>query len=242
MTENEDTASENIEPTETPDILPRMSNIDCWTACSANNILLEKEQVFTLERYVGELQLWNLQVNMISRKDSDNVWEKHILHSLTLLKYVDFKPKARVLDIGTGGGLPGIPLKIARPDLKCVLVDSIRKKAQMTKMFAEHTMLKDIEVVHVRVEELVSNKNYVNGFNVIVSRAVAPMFEIIEWSKDLLSPGGKYAFLKGGNLEDEIHEAKRVHSGLVVKEQNIQMFGVPSFTEDDKKVVTCWFE
>ena len=100
-----------------------MTPLDFWTTCSANDIVLEKEQVDALKRYHDELIYWNAKVNMISRKDEDNVWDRHILHSLAILKYVTIRPKARVLDVGTGGGLPGIPIKIARPDLKMLLVD-----------------------------------------------------------------------------------------------------------------------
>ncbi|MBK6760935.1 MAG: class I SAM-dependent methyltransferase [Ignavibacteria bacterium] len=116
-----------------------MTPVDFWTTCSANNIVIDKAQVDALKRYHDELLYWNKKVNMISRKDEENVWERHILHSLTLMKYVTFPQKARVLDVGTGGGLPGLPIKIARPDLKMLLVDSIRKKTSMTDMFAQHT-------------------------------------------------------------------------------------------------------
>jgi 16S rRNA (guanine527-N7)-methyltransferase len=238
MTDNENTDTAGIESAGTE----AMTNIDCWTACSANNIVLSKEQVFALERYVGDLCVWNQQVNMISRKDEHNVWEKHILHSLCLLKYVQFKPKARVLDVGTGGGLPGIPLKIARPDLRVTLVDSIRKKAQMTKMFAEHTMMKDINVLHGRVEELVSSHGFAQHFDVIVSRAVAPVSELVAWTRTALAVGGVFAFLKGGDLTQEVGEAKTMFRGLNVNEQSISLFGVPSFHLDNKKVVTCWFD
>ncbi len=238
MTDNENTASEVIHAAQQP----AMTNIGCWTACSSNNIVLSKEQVFALERYVGELCNWNQQVNMISRKDEHNVWEKHILHSLCLLVYTDFRPKARVLDVGTGGGLPGIPLKIARPDLRVTLVDSIKKKAQMTKMFAEHTMLKNLDVVHGRVEDIVTAKNMVGAFDVVVSRAVAPISELIGWTKPAAASGCTFAFLKGGDLAEEIQDAKRIFPEMKVKEQAIQLFGVPSFFEDHKKVVTCWFD
>jgi len=217
-----------------------MTKIDFWTACSSNGIILDIEQMEHLTRYHDELWYWNEKVNMISRKDVLNIWERHILHALTLVKYGVFPPKARVLDVGTGGGLPGIPLKIARPDLRVLLMDSIRKKIVCTEMFAQHTGLKDIEARCGRVEDLVKESNYRRGFDVIVSRAVGRTAVLLDWVRPLMKqPGGVCYFLKGGDLREEFAEARERHPGLQITETPIDLFGVPSFKTDEKKIITC---
>lgn len=216
-----------------------MELVDVWTTCSANHIQLEREQMETLERYHNDLRYWNERVNMVSRKDVDRLWERHILHSLMLLKYVSLKPKARVLDVGTGGGLPGLPIKIARPDILITLVDSIAKKATMVEMFAQHTFLKDITVMSRRVETLADQQHYRRSFDVIVSRAVAPTMQLLQWTENLLADGGTCAFLKGGDLAAELDEARAAFPGWTITEQPMSALGLPWLTEDEKKVVLC---
>jgi len=108
--------------------------VDLWTVCSRNGIILEEDQLVMLERYHKDLVYWNKRVNLVSRKDIHHLYARHFLHSLAILKYVDIPHKAWVIDIGTGGGLPGLPLKIARPDLRIVLIDSMAKKTKMVKI------------------------------------------------------------------------------------------------------------
>lgn len=208
---------------------------------SSNNIVVSKEQMDSLKRYHNDLRYWNEKVNMVSRQDVDHLWERHIIHSLMLLKYAELKQRARILDIGTGGGLPGIPIKIVRPDIKLTMVDSISKKMKMTSMFAEHTGLKDITCLTTRVEDLCNDAHYRGHFDVIISRAVARIGVLVEWSRPLLTTKGFYAFLKGGDLTEEIAEAKEQHPGLQIDETPIMCFGLPQFTTDEKKVITCRF-
>ena len=194
-----------------------------------------------LTRYHDELKYWNERVNMISRKDVDRLWEKHILHSLMLLKYFTFKQKARVLDVGTGGGLPGIPLKIARQDLKLTLVDSIAKKIKMVSMFAQHTGLKDIDAVCMRTEAMSELPKYRRSFDVVVSRAVGKLTDIILHTQSLLNDQGAWVFLKGGDLTIEIQELEMAFPRIEVEVINIEAVGIPSFKLDEKKVITCRF-
>ncbi|MFM8568073.1 MAG: 16S rRNA (guanine(527)-N(7))-methyltransferase RsmG [Candidatus Kapaibacterium sp.] len=218
-----------------------MDKLEFWTICSANGIVLEKEDVDIFERYHGDLLYWNTRVNLVSRKDEENIWERHILHSLGLLTAVTFAPRARVVDVGTGGGFPGIPLKIARPDLTVVCVDSITKKAKMTVMFAEHTGLRALSVENCRVESLTEQPKHRGAYDTVVARAVAPLAEIVGWTRKLLKPGGTYALLKGGDLAEEIAEARREFPTLRVDERPLVMKGVPWFAEQQKKIVTASF-
>lgn len=219
-----------------------MDYIEFWTLCSSNNIILDQEQIELFKRYHNELKYWNEKVNMVSRKDTDNILERHILHSLSLVKYVNFPQKAKVLDIGTGGGLPGLPVKIALPAIRITMVDSIKKKAKMTKMFADHTGLNNINVFGDRVEELNNEPVFHHKFDFIIARAVARTEKLITWSRAYLKKSGKFCFLKGGDLSEEIKEAKEKYRNLKVKEIDIDFIGFDWFKKEEKKLITCSFE
>lgn len=155
---------------------------------------------------------WNSKINVISRKDIDGLYEKHVLHSLAIAAAFPFEPGMEILDIGTGGGFPGIPLAIFFPDVKFVLADSIAKKLKVVDAVAEALELKNITTQHIRVEEIKNRK-----FDFVVSRAVAPLKDLWKWSKPLLKtkfqtsnselqPG--LICLKGGDLASEIQESE----------------------------------
>lgn len=158
---------------------------------------------------------WNEQINVISRKDIDGLYEKHVLHSLAIAAVFDFTDGMEVLDLGTGGGFPGIPLAIFFPNVKFHLVDSIAKKLKVVNAVAEGIGLKNITTAHSRVEEIRSRKPAPTkeGFDFVVSRAVAPLKELWRWSKPLLKIKTQPEFapglisLKGGDLAAEIHES-----------------------------------
>jgi len=214
-----------------------MELTEFWTICGANAIPLDIEQLQAIERYEKEIVYWNERVNMISRKDIDNVLERHILHSLMICKYGHFSQKSWVLDIGTGGGFPGIPLAIARPDLRILLTDSIAKKVKMTDMFASHTGRRDVKARCVRVEELQKEKDMIGKFETITARAVAPIQSLMTWSLPLLKKDGQYVLLKGGDLEQEIEDAQRAFPHWECKEKLIECVGFPYFTQEQKKVI-----
>jgi 16S rRNA (guanine527-N7)-methyltransferase len=163
---------------------------------------------------------WNSKINVISRKDIDGLYEKHVLHSLSIAAIFDFTPGAEIIDIGTGGGFPGIPLAIYFPEVKFHLVDSIAKKLKVVQEVATGIGLKNISVQHTRAEEIKNRK-----FDFAVSRAVAPLKDLWKWTKPLLRtrlaetqnkvstnpeqstlrPG--LICLKGGDLANEISES-----------------------------------
>jgi 16S rRNA (guanine527-N7)-methyltransferase len=218
-----------------------MDKLEFWTICSANGIFIEKEQVEMFERLHDELVYWNERINLISRKDVENIWERHFLHSLAILKYYEPPKKARCIDIGTGGGFPGVPLKIARQDLHMLLVDSIAKKIKMAGMFAQHTALRDISARTARTEELVKEPGFKKSFDVVFARAVAPLVELLDWTKDLRKPQAPLVTLKGGDLKEEIAAAKDVFKNMTVEEINISMRGAPWFEQEGKKLLICRF-
>lgn len=148
---------------------------------------------------------WNEKINVISRKDIDNLYLHHVLHSLAIAKVVTFKPGAAVLDIGTGGGFPGIPLAILFPETQFTLVDSIGKKIKVVQEVVEAIGLKNVTALHQRVEDLKKPQ-----FDFAVTRAVTTLDKLSLWSSPLIKnkeqhvlPNGLIA-LKGGKLREEI--------------------------------------
>lgn len=152
---------------------------------------------------------WNAQINLISRKDIDQLYPKHILHSLSIAAVADFRAKTRVLDIGTGGGFPGVPLAIFYPDVEFVLCDSINKKLNVVRAIKDELKLDNVEVVWQRAEEIKQK----NSFDFTVSRAVAPLAKLWRWSSPLIRKGCNNELdnglicLKGGDLHQEISES-----------------------------------
>lgn len=152
---------------------------------------------------------WNAQINVISRKDIDELYVKHVLHSLSIAKVIEFKKGTKVLDVGTGGGFPGIPLAILFPDTSFVLVDSIGKKIKVVNEVVSRLGLENITAHHKRAEEIESQ------FDFVVTRAVANIKKFIPWIKGKLHPesfnelkNGVF-FLKGGDLTEEIKESNK---------------------------------
>jgi 16S rRNA (guanine527-N7)-methyltransferase len=167
------------------------------------------EQLEQFRQLEGLYKEWNEKINVISRKDIDTLYERHILHSLAIAAICNFDDGAEVVDIGTGGGFPGIPLAIFFPKVKFLLVDSIGKKIKVVNEVAAATGLKNVKTLHGRVEE-VKGKT----FDFAVSRAVAPLGELWEWINPLIRKGQKseelpngLVCLKGGDLGKEIEES-----------------------------------
>ncbi len=152
---------------------------------------------------------WNSKINVISRKDMDNFYLHHVLHSLTIATKFDFTPNMQIVDLGCGGGFPSIPLAIFFPDTPFHLIDSVNKKLTVVKEVANAIGLSNITTQHSRVEEIKNKK-----FDVVVSRAVAPLKDLWYWSKPILNkrtannkqPYGLIC-LKGGDLAQEIFES-----------------------------------
>lgn len=167
-----------------------------------------EEQLSQLKLLDELYKEWNEKINVISRKDIDGLYEKHVLHSLSIAATFDFPDGMEIIDLGTGGGFPGIPLAIFFPQVKFHLVDSIAKKLKVVQAVAEGIGLKNVTTQHSRVEDIKNRK-----FDYIVSRAVAPLKDLWSWSKPLLKIKTKNQFtpglisLKGGDLALEIQES-----------------------------------
>ncbi len=169
---------------------------------------------------------WNNQINVISRKDIDLLFERHVLHSLGIAKVISFLPGENVLDVGTGGGFPGIPLAIMFPDTQFYLVDSIGKKIKVVHEVAKAIGLKNLKADHIRAEQVPSK------FDFVISRAVTQLKDFYPWVKGKFTktsqntiPNG-ILYLKGGDLQQEITE-----SGLAVKQFHLKDYFEEEFFE-----------
>jgi 16S rRNA (guanine527-N7)-methyltransferase len=147
---------------------------------------------------------WNSKINVISRKDEDCLYEKHVLHSLSIAAAFDFLPGMKVMDLGTGGGFPGIPMAIFFPEVQFHLVDSIGKKIKVVQAVAEALQLKNVTAEQKRAEEIKDRK-----FDVVVSRAVAPLGELWKWTKPLLRRGERGEQRADGRLRPPKESAGR---------------------------------
>jgi len=177
---------------------------------------------------LGELyRHWNEQINVISRKDIDQLYERHVLHSLAIAKVYSFQANERVMDLGTGGGFPGIPLAILFPQTSFHLVDSIGKKIKVVKEIAQALQLENVTAEQARAEDLKQR------YDTVVTRAVAPLHELVRWTRQSLKPGGKLIALKGGDLREELKGWEKR-----VKIYELQEFFSEEFFAE-KKVVVC---
>lgn len=166
---------------------------------------LNEKQIIQLSSLKNIYKTWNSKINVISRKDIENIYIRHILHSLSIAKFIKFKRDATILDLGTGGGFPGIPLAIIFPDSNFILVDSIRKKIAVVDEVVKELGLKNINSQWSRAEDL----DY--SYDFLVTRAVAKMPTLINWSKGRFN---NYSFhdiengiiaLKGGDIDNELN-------------------------------------
>ncbi|HAX15637.1 MAG: 16S rRNA (guanine(527)-N(7))-methyltransferase RsmG [Bacteroidota bacterium] len=165
---------------------------------------LDENQLIQFEKLNELYQDWNLKINVVSRKDIDEIYLRHVLHSLGIAKVQAFKPGAQILDVGTGGGFPGIPLAILFPETQFHLVDSIGKKIKVVEEVAAGLNLKNVKITNDRVE------NISGEYDFIVSRAVAQMETFVRWIKGRIAKKSEHQlkngilYLKGGDLTEEL--------------------------------------
>jgi 16S rRNA (guanine527-N7)-methyltransferase len=156
---------------------------------------------------------WNQKVNLISRNDESRIITRHFLQSMGLIRIVDFPKRSRVLDLGSGAGFPGVPLKLIRPDLNVILVDSIRKKARFLNEVIRRLELKEIEARWIRVEDIAD----IDPVDWVVSRSVATLERQMRWCRSVLRyPGGWLVAIKGKETKEEVDRIRRKSAALGV--------------------------
>ncbi|AXP79648.1 Ribosomal RNA small subunit methyltransferase G [Mariniflexile rhizosphaerae] len=171
---------------------------------------LTDDQISKFKQLEALYQDWNLKINVVSRKDIDELYLRHVLHSLGIAKVVEFKDGSKILDVGTGGGFPGIPLAILFPNCSFHLVDSIAKKLKVVDEVVEGLGLTNVKTTHSRVEEIDGTYDF------IVSRAVAIMPTFVHWVKGKIAKQQNHElkngilYLKGGDLAEELQDYKTV--------------------------------
>lgn len=222
--------------------------------CSKNGLVVTEQSFRLLQNYVELLSNWNAKVNLVSRSDIKNIWWNHILHSLAVLCFLKIESGTKILDLGTGGGLPGIPISIVRDDLEITVLDSIRKKTTAVQNIVDNLSVTNVKVLTGRAEKIAQQHR--SCWDVTIARAVAPLNELIKWSKPLLKNSGRKKIedfqqktwetpllvaLKGGDLAAEVQAAKTRSATSDI--QIIDMVFAESETigmNDKKIVVVKW--
>ena len=229
------------------------------TVCSQNGLKLSDEQIGLLEQYASLLLEWNKKINLISRRDEENFWTNHILHSLSPMFKIEIPPALRILDLGTGGGLPGIVWKIVRPDLSLTLLDSTQKKINVVKDLISSIALTGMNAAWGRAEDLGRQREYAGQYDAVVARAVAPLKDLVRWSEPFLRTAAKVdaetkteslsrrlvppaliAF-KGGNVDNEIGQLGSHSKSYALSTIELTLNGSTQLDDRDKKIVVVEF-
>ena len=218
-----------------------LKSIDVRQICLENDLEISDIQWKLLEKWAVMLLVANQQVNLISRKNTDLLWEKQILPCLSLLVFRKIEEGADVCDFGTGGGLPGMILAIVRPDLRLTLMDSRKKKILVLQQMIEKLNLTNVQTVPGRGEELGKQPPWCQRFPFVTARAVAPLIDLVRWTSDLRKPDSVLHIFKGGEIRDEVTELTRVISGITVNKSLMVLKGYPHFAENHKYLISLEF-
>lgn len=170
-----------------------------------NNIDISKEMSSKFYLYMENLIEWNSKINLTAIRDEKDIIIKHFIDSIVISKYISGD---RLLDIGSGAGFPGIPLKIVNKDLRVDLIDSVNKKVNFMNDSIEKLNLENIKAIHIRAEEIAHEKDFRESYDIVTSRAVANMSTLVEYMLPFVKIGGKCVCLKGPNCEIEINASK----------------------------------
>lgn len=187
---------------------------------SNNNIKVENIDYKKFYIYMKEIIEWNDKINVTAITDEKEFLVKHFIDSLTANSFLEDKKSA--IDIGTGAGFPGIPLKIVNPNMKVTLIDSVNKKLNVIREVSGKIGLQNLEIIHTRAEDLALDKNYRESFDYATTRAVSRLNTIVEYMLPFIKLGGKAICMKGPNIDEEVDEAKKAINLLGGKIEKIE--------------------
>lgn len=182
-----------------------------------------QEQFYT---YMELLIKWNENVNLTAITEPKEVLQKHFIDSLTILAYID--ENSSIIDVGTGAGFPGIPVKIVKKNIKVTLLDALNKRLNFLNDVIDNLQLSNIETIHSRAEEAGKNKDLREKFDIATSRAVAPLNILVEYLLPFVKVGGKCLCMKGSNIEEEINNSKNAIKILGGKIEKVEEFNLPN--------------
>jgi 16S rRNA (guanine527-N7)-methyltransferase len=226
--------------------------------CHKNGLDLTDRQMRECEELVRILLAWNKKINLISRTDEENIWSRHLLGSIAFLFRFRFspRPEGSIVDVGTGGGFPGLPLAILHPELNFTLVDSIRKKIGVVEDIVDQLGLANVQPLWGRAEELAETPEFYQRFDYVVARAVTTTTDLIRWTRPFVAPtdapslpvdlprhertaipAGSMVFLKGGVLDSEIKDAVVKTAPRSIRTYGLIVDGTDPSEASDKKVV-----
>jgi 16S rRNA (guanine527-N7)-methyltransferase len=222
--------------------------------CAANGLKFTDGQATSFENYLKFLLSWNSRVNLISRRDKGNFYPNHALNCVSFLFTKKLKPEAKILDLGTGGGLPGIPLKILYENLNLIMLDSIRKKTAALSDIVNRMQLNNVVVLTGRAEELAKSREFHGKFDYVITRAAGKLDEVVKWSRGFLKsnipsagefeppgsnmiPQGNLIVLKGGMVDDELKLAQKIKFVESIEVEEIIFNGMDEVENKEKKLI-----
>ena len=204
-------------------------------AATEYGLNLTEDQISAFNKYYELLYEWNKKINLTAITEPKDVAIKHMVDSLSCFKADLFKENTSLIDVGTGAGFPGLPLKIFYPSLKLTLLDSLNKRVKFLQLVVDELGLKDVEVIHARSEEAARNKKYREKFDLATARAVARLPIICEYCLPFVKDGGTFIALKGRQYEEEATQAQKAIKVLGGEISDIMPVKLPEI--DDKRAV-----
>lgn len=198
------------------------------------HISLSEEQTEKFFNYMQLLLEWNEKINLTAITEPKEILQKHFIDSLTIYPYLT--EKSTIIDVGTGAGFPGIPLKIVNPNHTVVLLDALNKRLNFLQEVIKQLELKEIKTIHARAEEGAKNKQYREMFDIAISRAVAPLNVLVEYVLPFVKIGGRCIAMKGNNAKEEIQNSQKAIEVLGGEIEKIEKFKLPN-SEIERTVI-----
>ncbi|HEX2938833.1 MAG TPA: 16S rRNA (guanine(527)-N(7))-methyltransferase RsmG [Ruminiclostridium sp.] len=197
------------------------------SGAQALKITLGDDAVDKFEKFTAELLNWNKVMNLTAITEPSDIALKHYIDSIAMLKYAEIKPNASVADVGCGAGFPGIPIKIARPDILLCCIDSLAKRVNFLDEVTRKLEFKDTKCIHARAEEIGKKVEFREKFDFSFARAVAKLRVLAEYCLPLVKVGGAFIAMKAGGAEEEINEAKSAVKAVGGKIENVVEYTLP---------------